>query len=401
MDFLTRPCFALVLTALLVACGTAAPLPPPSLERAAALARDGMLKQAEKEVGRVLAQDQPGQHAAAMTRRGCIRVERGDAQGALGDLRALPDLGIEGRACLGKAYALVAAHEQTFVVLAPIVDGGDFSAETALLAVQAAFALRHVQDALRLVRGAVEKYPRDARLQVLLSKALVLKGDLTHALDTLSEAEAIDPDSPEVPFVKGNILWALERYDDAVKAYRRSLELNPHFAQAAANLGMALAQSGKNEEAVEALRKAQQADPTDITMMNNLAAALAEMGNLEEAAALFDKALEAVGEDQHLLESAATLRARLGEGKVAIDLLERAAAAQPTEPEVEQKTLELAAFRLLYYNLCSELSPIRHATAKLKEQGWKKEEIIRVLDRVLNEPIFDTLLEAKEKQCRK
>lgn len=351
---------------VLAACSGAA-VTVPSLEAAAEMAAGGMLAEAEKETDRVLAQKIPGARDAALTRRGCVRVERGNAQGAIQDLRTVPDLGLEGRACLGKAYALVAAHKQTFVVLAPLVDSGRFTPETAFLAVQAAFALRHMEDAHRLVETAVEKYPEEGRLQILLAKSSALRGDVSRALRTLELAAAVDPDSADAPFVEANILWALERYEEAIIAYGQALKLNPHFVEAARNLGMALSRTGRHEEAVAALRQALDMVPEDVSIMHGLATALVSVDRFQEA----------------------------------VEMLEMRANTEPDPTQAARMAGELDAFKLLLDNLCGQENAVRFAAARLKERGWNKNSVVRVLDSVLSDPIFGTLLEAKESECKK
>jgi Tfp pilus assembly protein PilF len=350
----------------LTACSGAVPSAP-SLETAAAMAASGMLAEAEEEAGRVLAQDTHELRDAALTRRGCVRVERGNAQGAIEDLRTVPDLGLAGRTCLGKAFALIASHKRTFVVLAPLVDGGTFSPETALLAIQAAFALRHMEDARRLVHKAVQKYPEESGLLVLQAKTYALDGDIAQALNALDLAAAADATSADVPFVRGNILWALERYDEAIVAYGQALKLNPHFAEAA----------------------------------RNLAATLIGLERFQEAADLYEEALGAVGEDPVLLSETAGLYARMGRGDRAVQMLERGIAAQLDPAETTRLTEEMDAFKLLLDNLCVKEGAVRFAAARLKKRGWNKSDVVRVLDSVLSDPIFGTLLEAKESECRK
>jgi hypothetical protein len=230
--------FAALLPLLLtLACGGPGAPPEPTLERAAALRGEGRLQEAEAELGGVLQRGIPGERDRAYTGRGCLRVERGDARGALEDLGKVHQLDGEGALCRGKAHALVAEHSEALGLLAPVVDGGDFDLETGQLAVRSALALRLVDEAARLAGLAVKKYPSDAPTVVLLAQAQAVTGDPAAALESLRQAELLDRQSPEAPFIRGNILWAMERYDDAAESFRLALERNPHFPEAARNLG--------------------------------------------------------------------------------------------------------------------------------------------------------------------
>jgi tetratricopeptide (TPR) repeat protein len=56
----------------------------------------------------------------------------------------------------------------------------------------------------------------------------------------------------------GNLAYAEGRVDDAIRAFRRTLELNPRFAEARNNLGQALEARGQDEEALAEYEQAVQ-----------------------------------------------------------------------------------------------------------------------------------------------
>ena len=64
------------------------------------------------------------------------------------------------------------------------------------------------------------------------------------------------PDFAEAHSNLGNALHALKRFDEAIAAYRRALELKPNYADAWANLGTTLHHNGEFDEGVIALRHA-------------------------------------------------------------------------------------------------------------------------------------------------
>jgi len=75
--------------------------------------------------------------------------------------------------------------------------------------------------------------------------------------------------------LKRKTTWACPRrqgrLDEAIENYRKAIQINPNFAVALNNLGIALADKGRLEEAIENYRKAIQVNP-------NFAVALKQPG---------------------------------------------------------------------------------------------------------------------------
>ena len=79
--------------------------------------------------------------------------------------------------------------------------------------------------------------------------------------------------------------------DDAVASHRKALALNPDYAEAHSNLGVALQELGKLDEAAESCRKALAINPEHTEAHSNLGAVLLDLGRLDEAVASYLKAL--------------------------------------------------------------------------------------------------------------
>jgi tetratricopeptide (TPR) repeat protein len=88
----------------------------------------------------------------------------------------------------------------------------------------------------------------------------------------------------------GNTLVAQRRWDEAVAAYRKAIQLQPDHAEAYRNLGAALDAQNKPGEARAAYRKAIDRQ-TDCTEACNLGNTLAAQGRWDEAAAAYHKAI--------------------------------------------------------------------------------------------------------------
>ncbi|HET6279060.1 MAG TPA: tetratricopeptide repeat protein [Candidatus Polarisedimenticolia bacterium] len=96
------------------------------------------------------------------------------------------------------------------------------------------------------------------------------------ALKMYVEAQALDPEAPELHYNIGNVLFRKGEYDKAAEEYVRAQAAeDPHLAQAATyNRGNALLQQGQLKEAVNSYIQALRAQPSDADAKRNLELAL-------------------------------------------------------------------------------------------------------------------------------
>ncbi len=66
-------------------------------------------------------------------------------------------------------------------------------------------------------------------IHVLIARAMLASShvDYPKVLDELAQAEKSSPLDPDVFYLRGKVYVAMNRYDDAVAALRRSIELRP------------------------------------------------------------------------------------------------------------------------------------------------------------------------------
>lgn len=90
----------------------------------------------------------------------------------------------------------------------------------------------------------------------------------------------------------GDALAELGNNQEAIKHYRRALEIKPSYAHAHNNWGTALAHIGKTEEAIEHFQTALEINPVNAKAHYNLGNALASLGKTQEAIGHYQMALE-------------------------------------------------------------------------------------------------------------
>ncbi len=92
--------------------------------------------------------------------------------------------------------------------------------------------------------------------------------------------------APESHLIHNNLAGAyvaVNRKDEAIKEYKKALEINPRYAKAYGNLGFLYAGSGKNEEAIKIYNTALEINPKDAVALNNLGNAFYDLGKKNEA----------------------------------------------------------------------------------------------------------------------
>lgn len=103
--------------------------------------------------------------------------------------------------------------------------------------------------------------PQDARSRQLLARALASQGRLPEAAREYRAALAEDPWLPELRNGLGNLLVRQGDHRGAIGQYRLALQVQPHLPEIHYNLGRAYAGLSRPEEAARAWRQALALDP--------------------------------------------------------------------------------------------------------------------------------------------
>jgi len=90
----------------------------------------------------------------------------------------------------------------------------------------------------------------------------------------------------------GNALLKNGRTDEAMSAYKKSMEINPKYAVTYYNMGLALFQKGEVDEAIASYQKAIENNPEYADPENNLGNALLQKGELDQAISHYRRAVE-------------------------------------------------------------------------------------------------------------
>ena len=147
-------------------------------------------------------------------------------------------------------------------------------------------------DSVRLFGRAVAATPGNVMAEFLLGKAQRIAGNPGAAIVHLREAILINPRFPGSYAELAPLLLERGEFEGAVRAYERSLQLEPGTAATHNNLGYVLARLGRPGRALKHYEAALRIDPRHIRALDNAAAALARLGREAESAEMTRRALE-------------------------------------------------------------------------------------------------------------
>ncbi|NER39731.1 MAG: tetratricopeptide repeat protein [Oscillatoria sp. SIO1A7] len=154
------------------------------------------------------------------------------------------------------------------------------------------FNLKRYEEALAVLKKAIEFDPNNAKAWTYQGRALGATEHYEEALDSLGKAAEFDEDFVSAWAYRGLALENLERHEEALSSYDKAIEIDPKYAWAWAYRGDVLEQLERYEEALASYDRATELDPNDALAWAYRGHSLNQVGRHEEALASYDKAIE-------------------------------------------------------------------------------------------------------------
>ena len=176
-------------------------------------------------------------------------------------------------------------------------------------------AISTVQEALGLDPTSLESY-------LLLSRALLEKGDLPSARRALLTAEGMGLESADLFYLRGVISERSRQLAEALDCYSRACALNPDQKDYLVAQAECLVALRRAEEARERIRESIDRFERDGTLETLLAEISLLLGDQDAAVAAFQRAMPLVGDDDLVAEEYGLLLFRVGRLAEAISVLQ-------------------------------------------------------------------------------
>lgn len=185
-----------------------------------------------------------------------------------------------------------------------------------------------LQESEQSYRRALELAPEHADTLHLLGLLLYRQTRYDEAIASVTKALAQTP-SPVYWFNLGVITQKTGRTDDAVRAYRTAIRLNPRHLEAHINLGNALKEQGALTDSIEAYQQALALNQSHADIHNNLGVALKEQGQMQEAIGSYRRAIDLKPAHIEARNNLGLALMETGRLREAVDSFQQALTVQP------------------------------------------------------------------------
>jgi len=238
---------------------------------AAIHAAQGRYDEARKLIEEVL-QKNPRDNDA-LTLRGNILLENGDAAAAVADLRAVlrdqPNA-VNVRRVLARAHLASGetglAEENLRAAAAAAPTDIAVRTELAQLLVQT----QHVDEAAELLEKSVHDAPTDPAAREALVRFYISTSNLEAARTAAADLQTLRPDLPAGPYLSGLIAQAQKRPGDAAQEFEKALQIQPGAPDVLAALAKLHISQGASDKAFARVREAVDAEPKNGVVRNLL-----------------------------------------------------------------------------------------------------------------------------------
>src|SRR3989338_1587787 len=227
------------------------------------------------------------------------------------------------------------------------------------------------------------------------------------AISYYDQVLEIDPDDVVALTNKGLALRNLERYEEAISYYDRVLEIDPNDALVLNNKGVALYNLDRNEEALDYYDMALEIDPNYVSPLYNKGLLLNDLERYREAIPYLDRALTIEPEDVDALDEKGYALASLGSHKEALEYYDKVLAIEPDDFDAlfdkGFSLVELGRYDegISYYDLVLEQDPKDVITLNNKgyalSQLGKNDEALVYFNKALDiDPDYELAQENKD-----
>lgn len=198
-----------------------------------------------------------------------------------------------------------------------------------------------VDDAVAELFDAIAQRGRIPEFYEYLAAIFEENKRFAEAIDILERGHEALPDEEKIAFLLGIVYEKVEDRDNAVRAMREVLRINPQNASALNYIGYTYVEQGENlGEALEMIQEALVLRPEDGYITDSLGWAYFRLGDDEQALKFLTKANRLVPGEPTILDHLGEVLLRRGDAKGALKCFDQALEAGKKKREPDEKELE-------------------------------------------------------------
>lgn len=236
-------------------------------------------------------------------------------------------------------------------------------------------ALGRSDEALAFCDRSLARRGDSARLQAARAALLLSLGREREGVRAVDIALASDPEDLRPLRRRAEFYVAARRYDSARRDCELYLSQRPDDPRVHFMHGLVFEVSGRMEEAVEAYRRSVELDEQGWSAANNLAMLLVARGELDEALAAAEQAHANAEGNVFTLDTLGFVALRAGQAERAVGLLEQARQIAPKAVEIQLHLAEA-------YGAAARSAESRRLLADLRQHSAGHPELVSKIDAV-------------------
>ena len=147
------------------------------------------------------------------------------------------------------------------------------------------------QEALSAINGLIKTYDKDPFLYNIKGSCLCETGDLSASIVSFEKAILINPDYAEALYNLGVAYQKLDQPDMAIETYKKAIAIQHAYPSAHHNLGIIYFQKDQMNSAIKSFEWAIAYSPNYSEAIRNLGSALQKINQFDEAKKQFEKVI--------------------------------------------------------------------------------------------------------------
>ena len=152
---------------------------------------------------------------------------------------------------------------------------------------------RKLEKAIQILEGALEKFPKDERIQYYLGTLYDRTGQVDKSLEKMESILKVNPENVDALNYLG-YTWTIQgvRLGEAGRVLKKALQLRPQNGYIQDSWGWYLLTMGKTREAIVELEKAAKLKPKEATILEHLADAYLKSNLRQKAQVKYEEAVQ-------------------------------------------------------------------------------------------------------------